>query len=155
MILMAGHRGRREPSNRLVALRAEEDAARANERATYEAFSERIKTMKRENLAYLEEAKAAGKTVYGFGAPVKGNTLLNYCGIGTDYLDVLVEKNPLRQGLYSPGMHIPVILEQDVHEPPDVYFVLAWNFKKEILANNQDLIRRGVNFYFPVEPMED
>ena len=85
------------------------------------------------------------------GAPVKGNTLLNYCGIGRDYLDCLVEKNPLRRGLYSPGMHLPIVMEDELAHPPDVYYVLAWNFKKEILANNQALLDRGVEFYFPVD----
>ncbi len=87
------------------------------------------------------------------GAPVKGNTLLNYFGIGTNYLDCLVEKNELRRGLYSPGMHIPILMENEV-EPPDIYYVLAWNFKKEILTNNQHLIDKGVEFYFPVNPKE-
>ena len=69
----------------------------------------------------------------------------------TDILDVLVEKNELRKGLYSPGMHIPIVLEKEIVSPPDVYYVLAWNFKKEILSNNKALIEKGVNFYFPVE----
>src|SRR5262249_20920653 len=85
-----------------------------------------------------------------FGAPVKGNTLLNYFGIGAELIECLVEKNPLRKGLVSPGMHIPVVLEDDIL-PPDVYYVLAWNFKEEILSNNRDLIETGVGFYFPVE----
>jgi hypothetical protein len=85
------------------------------------------------------------------GAPVKGNTLLNYFGIGRDYLSCLVEKNRLRKGLISPGMHIPIAIEEELDGPPDAYYVLAWNFQKEILANNQDLIRRGVEFYFPVQ----
>jgi hypothetical protein len=85
------------------------------------------------------------------GALVKGNTLLNYCGIGRDYLDCLVEKNPLRRGLYSPGMHLPIVMEDELPRPPDVYYVLAWNFKKEILANNRALLDRGVEFYFPVD----
>jgi hypothetical protein len=108
--------------------------------------------MKLENLAYLSQAKAAGKTIWGFGAPVKGNTLLNYFGIGTQYLDYLVEKNELRRGLYSPGMHIPLVIEGELDKLPDIYYVLAWNFKREILANNQELIDKGVEFYFPVNP---
>ena len=82
---------------------------------------------------------------------MKGNTLLNYCRIGSSYLDCLVEKNPLRRGLYSPGMHLPIVMEDELPAPPDVYYVLAWNFKKEILANNRALLDRGVEFYFPVD----
>jgi hypothetical protein len=108
--------------------------------------------MKRENLAYLEQAKRAGKTMYGFGAPVKGNTLLNYFQIGPDLLECLVEKNDLRRGLYSPGMHIKIILEHELVDPPDIYYVLAWNFKDEILGNNQSLIEQGIEFYFPINP---
>jgi hypothetical protein len=108
--------------------------------------------MKQENLDYLRMAKAEGKRVYGFGAPVKGNTLLNYFGIGHDLVECLVEKNELRRGLYSPGMHIPVVIESEISGFPDIYYVLAWNFKKEILTNSQSLIRQGVEFYFPVNP---
>jgi len=146
------HLGQREPSDRLLALRQEEEAAHSNDLATYLEFGQRIKRMKAENLAYLEGAKQAGKTIWGFGAPVKGNTLLNYFGVGTQYLDYLVEKNELRRGLFSPGMHIPLILERELTSLPDIYYVLAWNFKREILANNQNLIAQGVEFFFPVNP---
>ena len=88
----------------------------------------------------------------GFGAPVKGNTMLNYFGIGPDVIECLVEKNELRRGLYSPGMHIPIVIESELKEQPDIYYVLAWNFKQEILANNRALIEKGVEFYFPVDP---
>jgi hypothetical protein len=111
--------------------------------------------MKKVNLTYLHEARAAGKKVYGFGAPAKGNTLLNYFGIGPDLIQYLVEKNTLRRGLYSPGMHIPLLIEDEFNEQPDIYYVLAWNFKKEILLNNQNLIESGLEFYFPVNPKID
>lgn len=155
MIAFVTHRGQRLPSERLKTLRAEEDRTGANELSTYLAFAKRIEVMKQENLGYLKRKKAEGKRIYGMGAPVKGNTLLNYFGVGTQYLDYLVEKNALRDGLISPGMHIPVVMEDDKLLPPDVYYVLAWNFKKEILANNQELINKGVEFYFPVNPKDE
>ena len=155
MIAYVTHRGNRSPSQRLTALRTEEDIAGANELSTYLDFSKRIEVMKMDNLAYLEKKKAEGKKIYGMGAPVKGNTLLNYFGIGTQYLECLVEKNALRNGLISPGMHIPVVMEDEDLTPPDVYYVLAWNFKKEILANNQELLQKGVEFYFPVNPKDN
>lgn len=108
--------------------------------------------MRIENRAYLEKAKAEGRTVWGMGAPVKGNTLLNYFGVGPDLMPYLVEKNTLRRGLYSPGMHIPILIESELDGLPDIYYVLAWNFKREILANNAALIEKGVEFYFPVDP---
>jgi len=148
------HKGNREPSPRLLEMKRAETDERTNEIETYQAFYRRIRQMKADNLAYLGGAKSAGKRVFGFGAPVKGNTMLNYFGVGTNYIECLVEKNTLRRDLYSPGMHIPVKIEEELAELPDIYYVLAWNFKKEILANNQRLIDRGIEFYFPVNPKE-
>lgn len=148
------HEGTKEPSDRLLKMRRAEVNEKSNELSTYLDFAKRIEQMKVDNLAYLEKAKKDGKQVWGFGAPVKGNTMLNYFGIGTQYLDYLVEKNELRRGLYSPGMHIPILIEKELTELPDIYYVLAWNFKREILANNQHLIDQGTEFYFPVNPSE-
>ena len=155
MILYVTHQEADRPkSERLRALIAEEEEARSNELSTYQRFAERVAAMKRETLAFLEGAKREGKKIFGFGAPVKGNTFLNYCGIGREYLDCLVEKNELRRGLYSPGMHIPLVIEKEVSNHPDIYFCLAWNFKDEILKNNKHLIDHGVSFFFPVNPKE-
>jgi len=150
-----GHTGKRDVTERLQKMRDEEKESGCNNISAYHAFNKGIKDMKEENLIYLNEAKKAGKKVYGFGAPVKGNTMLNYFGVGTDLIECLVEKNTLRRGLYSPGMHIPVLIEdEEINEHPDIYYVLAWNFKKEILTNNQKLIDKGIEFYFPVNPKE-
>lgn len=146
------HKGRRQPSERLLSMREEEEASGCNTIDAYREFDQRIKRMKQENLTYLASAKAAGKRVFGFGAPVKGNTMLNYFGVGPELIECLVEKNDLRRGLYSPGMHIPLLIEDEITELPDIYYVLAWNFKKEILANSQAMIDQGVEFYFPVNP---
>jgi SAM-dependent methyltransferase len=146
------HAGARPVSTRLAAMRAQEQASGCNTIEAYRDFDRRIKQMKEENLAYLDAARRAGKRVFGFGAPVKGNTMLNYFGAGPDRIECLVEKNRLRRGLYSPGMHIPIVIEDELGEPPDIYYVLAWNFKNEILANNKALLERGVEFYFPVDP---
>lgn len=154
IIGFASHTGQRPVTSRLDALRHAEDVAGSNELTTYLEFSRRIERMKIENLAYLEGCKHVGKQVFGMGAPVKGNTLLNYFGISTEYIECLVEKNELRRGLFSPGMHIPIVLERELQHQPDVYYVLAWNFKKEILTNNCHLIDQGVEFYFPVNPQE-
>ncbi len=148
------HRGRRQPSQRLLALRRQEQEDGSNELSTYLRFAERIRRMKDENLRYLQAARGQGKRVFGLGAPVKGNTLLNYFQIGPDIIECLVEKNALRRGLFSPGMHIPVVIEDELTTLPDIYYVLAWNFKREILANYRPLIERGVEFYFPVNPKE-
>lgn len=148
------HKGRLAPSERLTAMRAAERLEGCNTIEAYHAFADRIKQMKTENVAYLTGARRAGKRIFGFGAPVKGNTMLNYFSIGPDVIECLVEKNELRRGLYSPGMHIPIAIEAELKEWPDIYYVLAWNFKKEILANNRALIDKGIEFYFPVNPKE-
>lgn len=155
IVLFVSHPGAYPATARLATMLEEENEARSNELGTYQAFADRVANMKTETLAYLDGAKRTKKTIFGLGAPVKGNTFLNYCEIGTQYVDYLVERNPLRKGLVSPGMHIPIILEEDVREQPDIYLVLAWNFKKEILKNNQALIERGVEFFFPVNPKDD
>jgi SAM-dependent methyltransferase len=150
LIAFVCHEGRQQPSSRLAELRAAEVRDGINELATYRAFASRIAAKRTEERAYLEAARGRGDRVFGYGAPVKGNTLLNYFGIGTDLIECLVEKNPLRDGLVSPGMHIPVVMEADVTIPPDIYYVLAWNFRAEILANNRALLDAGVTFHFPV-----
>lgn len=154
MIAFATHAGQQAPSARLQALRQAEVDAHSNDFATYQQFARDIERMKQVNLAYLAEKKAQSKRIFGMGAPVKGNTMLNYFGVGKQYLDCLVEKNELRRGLFSPGMHLPILIEHELPAPPDVYYVLAWNFKKEILANNQPLLAQGVEFYFPVDPKD-
>jgi SAM-dependent methyltransferase len=151
MIGFVAHQGKRLRTQRLIELMAKERDAGSNEIDTYYDFARRVEEMKRRDLSYLNRLKRQGRRIYGMGAPVKGNTLLNYCGIGRGYLDCLVEKNPLRRGLYSPGMHLPIVMEDELSQQPDVYYVLAWNFKNEILANQRALIDQGVDFYFPVD----
>jgi SAM-dependent methyltransferase len=136
----------------LEALVAAEARDGSNTIAAYRRFAAAIVDLKQENRAFLAARKAEGKRIYGLGAPVKGNTLLNTFGIGTETLDCLVERNELRRGLYSPGRHIPIRMESELSAPPDVYYGLAWNFRAEVLRRNQDLIDRGVEFYFPIEP---
>ncbi len=154
IIAYVSHKDKRSSTGRLLRLWEEEQQSGCNEFSAYLNFADRIKEMKEKNLALLKAAKEKGKTIFGFGAPVKGNTLLNYFGISTNFLDCLVEKNTLRKGLYSPGMHIPILIEEELNQLPDIYFVLAWNFKNEILANNQHLLDKGIEFYFPVNPKE-
>ncbi len=154
MMAFISHKGKRDKSKRLEGLYKSEDSKKANQFETYLEFAKRIEKMKKDNLEYLDQKKKEGKRIFGFGAPVKGNTLLNYFGIGKEYLDCLVEKNELRRDLFSPGQHLPILIEKELKELPDVYYVLAWNFKKEILANNQHLIDDGIEFYFPVNPKE-
>jgi len=152
MMAFVSHEGKKIKSNRLKELVYDEERTKANEKETYINFSKRIKEMKDENVAFLNKCKSENKRVWGMGAPVKGNTMLNYFDVGTDLIEYLIEKNELRKNLYSPGKHIPILIEKELVEIPDVYYVLAWNFKEEILKNNKHLIDKGVEFYFPVNP---
>lgn len=152
MIGFVGHPGRREKSQRLRDLEKSENESGCNAIEAYKAFAKRIELMRKKNQAYLNKAKKDGKKVFGMGAPVKGNTLLNYFGVGPDLIECLLEKNTLRRDLFSPGMHIPIVMEDEVDVIPDIYYVLAWNFKKEILENNKKLVDQGVEFFFPVDP---
>jgi 2-polyprenyl-3-methyl-5-hydroxy-6-metoxy-1,4-benzoquinol methylase len=151
MIGYVTHKGTKAKTQRYLEACASENAAKSNDIATYQEFAKRVEKMKERDIAYLDQKKKEGKTIFGMGAPVKGNTLLNYFGVGKKHLECLVEKNTLRKGLISPGMHLPVLIESELTTTPDVYYVLAWNFKKEILANNKHLIDKGVEFYFPVD----
>lgn len=148
----ASHIGKRGKTQRLKTLEEEEEISRCNTKEAYLDLAQKIDEMRKFNLDYLSKKKKEGKKIFGMGAPVKGNTLLNTFGINQKYLDCLVEKNRLRKGLYSPGSHLPIAIEDELTQPPDVYYVLAWNFKEEILKNNQTLIKQGVEFFFPVNP---
>ena len=100
---------------------------------TYFSFDEKVKRTKRGILAFLIEAKRAGQSIAGYGAPGKGNTLLNYCGIRTDFLDYTVDRNPYKQGKFLPGTRIPIHPPEKLRETrPDYVFILPWNLKDEI-----------------------
>jgi hypothetical protein len=146
------HAGKAKASRRFQAMLAAEEATGCNELEAYRRLASAILRKKTESIEFLRQCRRKGQRVYGLGAPVKGNTLLNYFGIGPDLIQCLVEKNVLRKGLVSPGMHIPVVMEDELSAPPDTYYVLAWNFKDEIVRRNRQLIDAGVTFFFPVEP---
>lgn len=119
--------------------------------ATYDAFAARVDGIKRDLLAMLRDLRSSGKRIAGYGASARGNTLLNYFGIGTDLLDYIVDRNELKQGLYSPGMHIPVVgVDHLMRDLPDCLLVIAWNFADEILDQLQPYGERGGRFLLPL-----
>ncbi len=154
MIAFVGHPGLRPPTPRLCELQAAEERDRMNDIETYHDFARRVALLRDDNLKYLEAAAASGKKVFGLGAPVKGNTLLNYFDITPRLIKCLVELNSLRRGLFAPGTHLPVVIEDELQETPDIYYVLAWNFRREIIERYKSLIAQGVEFYFPIVPPE-
>ena len=117
----------------------------------YTAFSDRVKETKRKLLEFLIQARRAGKTIAGYGAPGKGNTLLNYCGIRTDFLDYTVDRNPYKQGKFLPGTHIPIFNPEKIRETkPDFLLILPWNFKREIMEQNSYIHDWGGQFLVPI-----
>jgi SAM-dependent methyltransferase len=115
-------------------LRAREEAAGLGELATYRAYAERVQADKRDVLALLIDLKRQGNSIVGYGAPAKGNTLLNYCGIGTDFLEYTVDLNPHKQGSLLPGTHIPIRPVEALRATrPDVVLILPWNLREEVM----------------------
>jgi len=95
--------------------------------------------------------KNQGAKIAGYGAPAKGNILLNYCKIGTDILDYVTDTTPFKQGCYTPGMHIPVFPESHFHEfPPDYALLLAWNYADAILQKEHEYRQAGGKFIMPI-----
>lgn len=121
----------------------------------YQAFGEMVKATKRKLLEFLIRAKNEGKTIAGYGAPGKGNTLLNYCGIRNDFLDYTVDRNPYKHGKYLPGTHIPIFDIQKISETkPDYVLILPWNFKDEIMAQMTMIREWGGKFVVPIPEVQ-
>lgn len=117
----------------------------------YKRFKTSVEGIRDELLSILENLKAEGKSIIGYGASAKGNTLLNFYRIGTETLPMIVDKNTLKHGLYSPGMHIPVFpVEKIAEEKPDYILILAWNFADEIMTQQNEYRRDGGRFIIPL-----
>ncbi|MGH7801497.1 MAG: methyltransferase domain-containing protein [Thermodesulfobacteriota bacterium] len=117
----------------------------------YFNFSKKVEELKRDILDLLIGIKRSGKSIVGYGAPGKGNTLLNYCGIRTDFIDYTVDRNPYKQGKYLPGTHIPVYSPDKISETkPDFLFVLPWNLKDEIMTQMSYIREWGGKFIVPI-----
>jgi SAM-dependent methyltransferase len=143
--------GSRPVTDRVGALKAREESWGVNTLEKYYAFDEQVKETKRAVLSFLIEARRAGKTVVGYGAPGKGNTLLNYCGIGTDFLDYTVDRSPHKQGTFTPGTHIPILSPDVIVETkPDYVFILPWNLKDEIMEQMALIRDWGGRFVVPI-----
>ena len=114
-------------------------------------FAERVARVKRDLLEFLIGAKRDGKRIAGYGAPGKGNTLLNYCGIRTDFLDYTVDRNPYKQGKFTPGTHIPIHPPERIAETrPDYVLILPWNLKDEIMEQLAFIREWGGQFVVPI-----
>jgi hypothetical protein len=136
---------------RVHALRKREIEAGFLTLDRYRGFDEQVKRTKRKLLAFLIDAKQLGKRVVGYGAPGKGNTLLNYCGIRTDFLDFTVDANPYKQGKFTPGTRIPILAPDAIREArPDYVLILPWNLKDEISRAAAYIGEWGGRFVVPI-----
>ncbi len=151
MIAFVSHKNKYEKTERFKKYIDLENKKESNEFSKYIKFNKDIINLKKKNCEFLRNCLEAKKLIFGLGAPVKGNTLLNYFEFTKNEIPKLLEINPLRKNLFAPGSHIPVELENDQKQDPDIFYVLAWNFKKEILDKNQEKIEKGIDFYFPIE----
>ncbi len=141
----------RPVSARVHALMRVEHERGLDEMATYEAFGEKVRETKRKLLLFLIEAKRAGKTIAGYGAPGKGNTLLNYCGIRSDFVEYVVDRNPYKQGKFLPGSRIPIYApDKLVETKPDYILILPWNIKEEVMQQMAHVRDWGGKFVVPI-----
>ena len=136
---------------RAVELKERELKAGYTQLKTYSAFAEQVKETKRKILEILIDLRRQGKKIVGYGAPGKGNTLLNYCGIRSDFLDYTVDRSPYKHGKFTPGTHIEIFPPDRIREDrPDYLFILPWNLKEEIIRQMSFIREWGGRFIVPI-----
>ncbi len=142
-------------SGRARELAEREERAGFTVLETYFSFDEQVKETKRAILEFLIGARRAGKSIAGYGAPGKGNTLLNYCGIRSDFLDYTVDRNPYKHGKFLPGTHIPIFPPEKIRETrPDYVLILPWNLKDEIRTQLAYIREWGGRMVVPIPKVE-
>jgi hypothetical protein len=123
--------------------------------STYERFAQQTYDIKANLTSVLRRLKSEGRRLAAYGAPAKGNTLLEYLELGPQLIEFIVDKSPLKQGRYAPGTHIPVVAPSHLLTAhPDYLVLLAWNFQEEILAQQADYRQRGGKFILPLPRVE-
>ena len=138
-------------SDEVISMSDEERRSGLTVFSTFEAFAEKARLTRDKLRSLLSDLKAQGKTIAAYGAPAKGNTLLNYSGIDRGILDFTVDKNPLKVGMFTPGSHLPVLPVSAVLEKqPDYLLILAWNFADEIMQQQSEFAARGGKFIIPI-----
>ena len=143
--------GERQPEGGVEEVLEAERAGGFRDLETYERFASQTRTIKRELTERLDELRGQGKRVVGYGAPAKGNTLISFLEIGPHRIPYIVDRSPLKQGLYTPGSHIPIVpVQRLLDDQPDAVVLFAWNFADEILDQQAEYRRRGGRFIVPV-----
>lgn len=149
--VFAAKKGAREVLPSVADLIKKELLMRLNEPDSYFDLGKQIEKLKVEVVNLLQDLKNQGKRIIGYGAPAKGNTLLNYYQIGPEILDFVTEELPSKIGVYTPGMRIPVFhVDAARKNPPDYYFLLAWNYKNAAMQKEEDFVKKGGKFIMPV-----
>ena len=147
-----GERARSSSVDQLILL---ERGAGLDQADTYRYFADNIDGLRRELRAVLDRVRVEGKTIAGFGAPAKATTLMHHFGLGSKDLMYVVDDSPLKQGLYSPGLHIPIVSAQELQKRPvDYLLILAWNFSQSIIEKNTRFSDAGGRFIVPVPKVE-
>ncbi len=142
-----GPADRRPAAGRVRELAERERRLGVETAAWYDAFAEKVRETKRRLLEFLIEARRSGRSVVGYGAPAKGNTLLNYCGVRTDFLDFTVDRSPHKQGRFLPGTRIPIRAPEAIFEArPDYVLILPWNLRDEIAEQMAGIREWGGRF---------
>jgi SAM-dependent methyltransferase len=143
------------PSPAVAALMDRERQAGLDTTAGFLDLARRVEAAKRDVLAFLIDAKRAGRSVVGYGAPGKANTFLNYCGIRTDLVDCLVDRNPYKHGRFTPGTHIPILPPERIFETrPDLVWILPWNLRDEIAQQLADVRTWGGRLFVAIPGLE-
>ncbi|TCO65122.1 class I SAM-dependent methyltransferase [Actinocrispum wychmicini] len=145
-----------EPTAAVAQVLAEEQSAGLHDMSGYQGFARRVEQVRLDLLRFLLDAKAAGRTVVGYGAPGKGNTLLNHCGIRPDILPYTVDRNPYKHGRFTPGTRIPVLAPERIAEDrPDYVLVLPWNLRAELVRQLSYVGEWGGRLVFPIPTLEE
>ena len=153
MAQLAGGPHRVEPS--VAEFIKREEALGLDKAATLKGFSAKISKLRDELHALLKKLKGEGKRVAAFGAPAKATTLMLHFGIGPEFVDFIVDDSPLKQGLYSPAFHIPVVPSAEIYNrKPDYLVILAWNFAEPIMAKHAKFRQDGGHFIIPVPTVQ-
>lgn len=155
MRIFVSHPGIFQITKRLKNLINEEIHKKLNKLETYQKFAENIKKTKKELPALLKKLKNQGKTIAGYSSSEKGNILLNYCKIGKSYLDFIVDKSELKQGLYAPGIHLLIYPPEKIYQvKPDYLLILSWNIVDEIISSLKNYHKMGGEFIIPLPELK-
>lgn len=150
-VFVAKNNGEKQIGVNVKRLLRHEEELRMDKIATFLEFAQKVETLKKDLVTLLRRIKREGDRIVGNGAAAKGNTLINYCGIGKETLDYIADPNPVKHGMFTPGSHIPVVgIEELRTDTPDYMLILAWNLKEKIMEQEAEFAGGGGKFIVPL-----